>query len=185
MVVARVDGSNIKIWSAPLSYKPYFDIWDSIQTVENKYGVKYAGWAEDLMSTRVIQVTGDSMADTFVKGIGNSRQVVLTGYNKIANQVPLEKDIQFHLANSTVEQFLNGFLVPLWKTLQAENTVLQQQVTTLNKQLADMTADRDAWKAKAQSSGSVPPIPGDLATVIQEIKTDTTNITNKLNEHFK
>lgn len=44
-----------KIWSSPLSNKPYADVFNSIEEVERRYGMKYVGWSEYVGSTRVIE----------------------------------------------------------------------------------------------------------------------------------
>ena len=44
-----------KIWSSPVTHKPYADTWTSIEAVERAYGMKYVGWSEDLGGTRVIE----------------------------------------------------------------------------------------------------------------------------------
>lgn len=44
-----------KIWSSPVTHKPYADTWGSIEAVERAYGMKYVGWSEDLGGTRVIE----------------------------------------------------------------------------------------------------------------------------------
>lgn len=44
-----------KIWSSPISNKPYADTFTSIAAVERAYGMKYVGWSEFVGSTRVIQ----------------------------------------------------------------------------------------------------------------------------------
>lgn len=44
-----------KIWSSPVSNKPYADTWSSIAAVEKAYGMRYVGWSEFVGSTRVIQ----------------------------------------------------------------------------------------------------------------------------------
>lgn len=52
-----------KIWSTPISHKPTADVWGSITTVEQKYGVKYVGWSEDIGGVRVIENVIEQGAD--------------------------------------------------------------------------------------------------------------------------
>lgn len=42
-----------KIWSSPISHKPYADTWTSIDQVEKNYNMTYVGWSEDIGGTRV------------------------------------------------------------------------------------------------------------------------------------
>jgi len=49
------DDGSMEIWSAPISHKPFADKWSSIEEVERKYGVKFAGWTEDVNGTLVIR----------------------------------------------------------------------------------------------------------------------------------
>lgn len=55
VVIAFWNGSSLKIWSSPVSHKPYADTWTSVEAVERSYGMKYVGWSEDVGSTRVIE----------------------------------------------------------------------------------------------------------------------------------
>jgi hypothetical protein len=45
-----------QVWSAPITHKPYADVWPSINAVEQHYGVQYVGWAEGIGGTRVAQL---------------------------------------------------------------------------------------------------------------------------------
>lgn len=44
-----------RIWTSPISNKPYADVFTSIEAVERAYGMKYVGWSEFVGPTRVIQ----------------------------------------------------------------------------------------------------------------------------------
>lgn len=44
-----------KVWSSPLSRKPYADVFDSIAEVEQKFSSKFVGWSEDIATLRVIE----------------------------------------------------------------------------------------------------------------------------------
>ena len=61
-----------KIWSSPVSNKPYADVWNSIEAVERAYGMKYVGWSEDIGNTRVLEfvnnnITLDQLKALFVE----------------------------------------------------------------------------------------------------------------------
>ena len=61
-----------KIWSSPVSNKPYADVWNSIGAVEQAYGVKYVGWSEFVGPTRVLEfvnnnITLDQLRALFVE----------------------------------------------------------------------------------------------------------------------
>ncbi len=45
---------NGTVYSSPLSHKPTFDRWNSIEEVERRYHSTFAGWSEDILGTRVI-----------------------------------------------------------------------------------------------------------------------------------
>lgn len=51
------------VWCTPIDHKPTADVWDSISTVEQKYGVTYVGWSEMLGGTQVIEYTPDVVAE--------------------------------------------------------------------------------------------------------------------------
>lgn len=62
-----------KVWSSPYTHKPYADVLNSIAEVERIYGVKYAGWSEDIAGVRVIenQITqGETVNDDSARQIG-------------------------------------------------------------------------------------------------------------------
>ena len=59
VAIAHYDGSSLKIWSSPITNKPYADIWTSIEQVEQNYGMTFVGWSEDIGGTTVIS-KGDS-----------------------------------------------------------------------------------------------------------------------------
>jgi len=44
-----------KIWSSPLSHKPYADTFGSIGEIEQRFNAKYIGWTEFVGNTRVLQ----------------------------------------------------------------------------------------------------------------------------------
>ena len=50
-----------KIWSSPLSNKPYADVFNGIAAVERAYGMKYVGWSEFVGPTRVIEYVNNNI----------------------------------------------------------------------------------------------------------------------------
>lgn len=44
-----------KIWSSPLSHKPYADIFGSIGEIEQRFNAKYIGWTEFVGNARVLK----------------------------------------------------------------------------------------------------------------------------------
>lgn len=44
-----------KVWSSPLTHKPYADVFNSIGEVERSFGVVYVGWSEDLGGTLLVE----------------------------------------------------------------------------------------------------------------------------------
>lgn len=51
----------VKIWSSPVSNKPYADVFTSIPEVERAYGMKYVGWSEFVGATRVIEFVNNNI----------------------------------------------------------------------------------------------------------------------------
>lgn len=50
-----------KIWSSPISNKPYADVWTSIEQVERNYGMTYVGWSEDIGGVRVVEFVNNNI----------------------------------------------------------------------------------------------------------------------------
>jgi hypothetical protein len=48
-----------KVWSSPLTHKPYADVFNSIGEVERSFGVVYVGWSEDLGGSLVVESAKD------------------------------------------------------------------------------------------------------------------------------
>ena len=44
-----------KVWSSPLTHKPYADVFNSIGDVERLFGVAYVGWSEDLGGSLLVE----------------------------------------------------------------------------------------------------------------------------------
>lgn len=58
VVIAQMSANGrLTIWSTPLSGKAKPDVWDSVELVEHRYGVTYAGWSEDIGGRLVIEKT--------------------------------------------------------------------------------------------------------------------------------
>ncbi len=55
-ILQKFADGTMKIWSTPLSAGVYAATWATIEQVENKYGVTYVGWSEDVGGTRVVEV---------------------------------------------------------------------------------------------------------------------------------
>jgi hypothetical protein len=53
-----------KVWSSPLSRKPYADVFNSIAEVEQKFRAQYQGWSEDVAGTKVIELIKEIRMDT-------------------------------------------------------------------------------------------------------------------------
>jgi hypothetical protein len=51
------------VWCTPIGHKPTADVWDSISTVEQKYGVNYVGWTEILGGMQVVEYVPDAVAE--------------------------------------------------------------------------------------------------------------------------
>lgn len=50
-----------KIWSSPLSHKPYPDVFNSIADIESKFACKYVGWSGNLSGTVVAEEENEDM----------------------------------------------------------------------------------------------------------------------------
>ena len=48
-----------KVWSSPLTHKPYADVFNSVGEVERSFGVTYVGWSEDLGGSLVVESAKD------------------------------------------------------------------------------------------------------------------------------
>lgn len=57
VAIIYINSSNgsVKIWSSPISNKPYADVWTSIPQVEKAYGMTYVGWSEDIAGVNVVE----------------------------------------------------------------------------------------------------------------------------------
>jgi len=44
-----------RVWSSPLTHKPYADVFNSISDVERLFGVAYVGWSEDLGGSLLVE----------------------------------------------------------------------------------------------------------------------------------
>lgn len=60
VAIAKRTGNRIQIWTSPYTHKPYFDYFEgelntTIDTVSRIYSVTYAGWAETMNTTRVVE----------------------------------------------------------------------------------------------------------------------------------
>ena len=63
-----------KVWSSPLTHKPYADVFNSIGEVERSFGVVYVGWSEDLGGSDIVESSADVIQP-------NQRQVGPNGAN--------------------------------------------------------------------------------------------------------
>ena len=48
-----------KVWSSPLTHKPYADVFNSVGEVERSFGVTYVGWSEDLGGSLLVESSAD------------------------------------------------------------------------------------------------------------------------------
>jgi hypothetical protein len=46
---------NGLVYTTPLDRKASLDTYDSIEALESAYGVKYLGWAEDMVGTQMVE----------------------------------------------------------------------------------------------------------------------------------
>ena len=56
VAILKVEANgSAKIWSSPLSNKPYADVFTSISQVESAFGASFVGWSEFVGPTRVLE----------------------------------------------------------------------------------------------------------------------------------
>lgn len=64
VICNRPTYEKVRVWSSPLTHKPYFDYFEGdpikcLDSIGDKYGCKYAGWTETLTGTRIIEWVSD------------------------------------------------------------------------------------------------------------------------------
>lgn len=64
VICYRESYEKVKVWSSPLTHKPYFDYFEGdpikcLDSVGKKYGCHYVGWLEILTDTRIIEWVND------------------------------------------------------------------------------------------------------------------------------
>lgn len=156
--------NGTKAWSAPITHKPYFDVWDSVAIVEAKYGVQCVGWSEDINGVRVVEpITGGSMALSTRADLDKVYWTVLERDRAGGGEdVYLGKDLGWvwtDVANSAERKQLIANREALLKSLN-------QQIVDLKAQLATVSAPVPA------------PAPSTDSANIKAIK-------DKLDAHFK
>ena len=62
VAILRIDpNGSVKIWSSPLSNKPYADVFTGISQVERAFGASFVGWTEFVGPTRVLEYVNNNI----------------------------------------------------------------------------------------------------------------------------
>lgn len=109
-----------KIWSSPLTRKPYADVFGSIQEVETKFKATFIGWSEDVCGTRVIEFKGEPMPYTDAQ------------YNAVVK----ERDAEKAKVTDLTKQ-----VQTLTKQIADNEKSYTKTVGDLNKSLTDLQAE--------------------------------------------
>lgn len=132
VVIGYWNGSSLKIWSSPVTHKPYADTWTSIEAVERAYGMKYVGWSEDLGGTRVIEWVAVT-----------SRAQIEQAYKEVLERLADEGGIQTYLKSGwnidRIKQALRES--PEYNALQARKEA--ERLAAAARAAAQAKADED------------------------------------------
>ncbi|MBO1267097.1 coiled-coil domain-containing protein [Arthrobacter cavernae] len=171
VAIAYWNGSALKIWSSPISNKPYADTWTSIAQVEKNYGMTYVGWSEDVGGTRVIEaiieppkggdmVTNEDQLNRLYDGVLRRPRGAGEG-----NDVYLGKDSGFVFD----DLYKSGERAKRLAQEANERAQLGSQINTLNNQVAQLTTDKKNLNAIADSTANER---DELRTQLAQAQTD-------------
>ncbi len=124
-----------QIWSSPLTNKSTADVFNSIEVLERKYGVKYTGWSEDIANVRVVK-EGATMLSTH-----QARLIYLEyGYEVGGNDPALQNREELELRRGIAAMVMG------------DRANYQNQINDLNGQVQDLAHKLELAQAGNEDS---------------------------------
>lgn len=132
-----------KIWSSPLSNKPYADTFTSVKQIEQKYSAKYLGWSEDIAGVIVVNKPTVKTA---------TAAQVTKAYNDILKRKVDSAGLKHYTTNGMTEAQVRADLM---KSDERKKLLAKEAAQAKAKAAAEAKAKAEAAAKKATEEAAI------------------------------